>query len=523
MKRSRRASRYLHAAAAAAAIGFAATPASADTCSNLASSFHRPNTTITTAQTVPAGTFTAPDGETFTGLPQFCRVAGFTTPTSDSHINFEVWVPESGWNLKYIQEGCGGFCGSITYSNMAEPLRRGYAVAATDDGHEAGGTDASWAVGHPQKVVDFGYRSLKETTDVAKDIIMAFKSNGPRRSYFMGCSDGGREALMEAQRYPQDFDGIVAGSPANYWTHLFSGDLSQADLGVVSNAMLAQCAGHDGGLSTDPFLNNPPACRFNPEKLSLTRDKVEAVKKIFSGPPGIFPGYRVGGDEASNPANWPAWLTDSGNPANALQGLFGDNYFQYIVFPNSGWTPDTFSIAENAHQADVRTGAILNSIDPNLRPFKWHGGKLIQYVGWGDTAISPENDINYFNAVSREIGGHEDTGDFYRLFMVPGMAHCGGGPGPNAFGQGVNGPNPSDAADDILTALDQWVERRDAPDKIVATKYVNDDPKQGIAFQRPLCPFPQFAKYKGTGSTTSAASFACVKPDDDDDREASNR
>ncbi len=192
----RRASRYLLGAAAAAAIGFAATPASADTCSNLASNFHRPNTTITTAQTVPAGTFVTPTvpPQSITGLPQFCRVAGFTTPTSDSHIQFEVSIPESGWNLKYLQAGCGGFCGSISYGSIAEPLRRGYAAAATDDGHEASGIDASWAVGHPEKVVDFGYRSLKETTDVAKDIIMAFKSSGPRRSYFMGCSDGGREA-----------------------------------------------------------------------------------------------------------------------------------------------------------------------------------------------------------------------------------------------------------------------------------------------------------------------------------------
>lgn len=475
--------------------------------------------------------------QTITGLPQFCRVAGFTTPTPDSHISFEVWLPETGWNLKYLQVGCGGFCGSVSYTSLAEPLRRGYAAAATDDGHQAGGTDASWAVGHPQKVVDFGYRALKETTDVAKDVIMAFKASGPRRSYFMGCSDGGREALMEAQRYPQDFDGIVAGSPANDWTHLFAGfvwnqkalaaipggDLSQADLTVVSNGMLAQCAGHDGGLSTDQFLSNPPACRFNPDKLSLSKDKIEAIKKIFSGPRGIFPGYRVTGDEASNPANWPAWLTGNGNPATGLQEAFGDNFFQYIVFPNSGWTPDTFSIEQNAHQADARVGAILNSVDPDLRPFKWHGGKLIHYVGWGDTAISPENDINYYNAVTRETG-HHDVREFYRLFMVPGMAHCGGGPGANAFGQAVNGPNPSDAADDILTALDRWVEYHDAPDKIVATKYVNDDPTQGIAFQRPLCPFPQFATYKGTGSTTSAASFACVKPDHDDhDREASNR
>jgi feruloyl esterase len=529
----------LASAAPAAVALFSASPAAASTCSQLGSSFHRPNTTITIAQTVPAGTFVTPTGQSITGLPQFCRVAGFTTPTSDSHINFEVWVPDPGWNLKYLQVGCGGFCGSISYGSMGEPLRRSYAVAGTDDGHQGSGVDASWAVGHPEKVVDFGYRSLKETTDVAKDIIMAFESSGARRSYFMGCSDGGREALMEAQRYPRDFDGIVAGSPANYWTHLFTGfvwdqkalaatstgDLSPADLNVVSNAMLAQCAGHDGGLSGDPFLNNPPACHFNPDKLSLPKDKIEAVKQIFSGPPGIFPGYRVGGDEAANGANWPVWLTDSGNPANGLQGLFGDSYFKNIVFPNSGWTPDTFSIEENAHQADVRTAAILNSTDPDLRPFKSQGGKLIQYVGWGDTAISPENDINYYNSVARELGGHEDTQDFYRLFMVPGMAHCGGGAGANAFGQGVNGPNPSDPSDDILTALDRWVETRHAPDKIIATKYVNDTPTQGIAFQRPLCPFPQIAEYKG-GSTTSAASFACVKPHHDDDdhlKEASNQ
>jgi feruloyl esterase len=410
---------------------------------------------------------------------------------------------------------------------MPDPLRRGYAVAATDDGNQSGGTTASWAVGHPQKVIDFGYRAIKETTDVAKDIITAFESSGARRSYFVGCSDGGREALMEAQRFPQDFDGIVAGSPANYWTHLFagfiwnqnaltatsSGDLSQADLNVVSSAILAQCVGHDGGLSTDQFLNNPPACHFNPAKLSLTPDKVKAVEKIFSGPPGIFPGYRVGGDEASNSANWPAWLTDSGNPTDALQEFFGDNFFMFMVFPNSGWTPSTFSAAENAEQADIRTGAIINSIDPNLRPFKEHGGKLIQYVGWGDTAISPQNDINYHQAVTEEMGG--DIGDFYRLFMVPGMAHCGGGPSANAFGNGTDGPNPSDASDDIITALDQWVENQHAPDKIVATKYVNDDPTQGIAFQRPLCVFPQIARYQGTGSTISAASFACVEPDEE--------
>ena len=526
------------AATLAATAVAAATPASADTCSNLASSFHRPNTTITTAQTVPAGTFVTPTvpPQSITGLPQFCRVAGFTTPTSDSHIQFEVWMPASGWNLKYLQVGCGGFCGTIYYSNMSEPLRRGYVVAATDDGHQGSFVDASWAAGHPEKVVDFGYRSLKETTDVAKDLIVAFQKTGPRRSYFMGCSDGGREALMEAQRFPQDFDGIVAGSPANFWTHLMagfvwdqlaltatsSGDLSQGDLNVLNNAVLAQCAGHDGGLSTDQFLNNPLACRFNPHKLSLTPDKAEAIEKISSGPPGIFPGYGPG-SEASNPGDWPTWITDSGNPALGLQGLFASNYFQYIVFPSSGWTPNSYSVAENAHQADVRTGAILNSVDPNLGAFKLRGGKLIQYVGWSDSAISPRNDINYYTAVSDVMGGAEETREFYRLFMVPGMGHCAGGPGANTFGQvfAPNGPNPSDPADDILSALDRWVEYRAAPDKIIATKYVNDVPAQGIAFQRPLCPFPKISKYKGTGSTTAASSFECVDPDQarDQDKE----
>ena len=522
------------AASLAAAAVATATPARADDCSSLASSFHRPNTTITTAQTVPAGTFVTPTvpPQSITGLPQFCRVAGFTTPTSDSHIQLEVWLPESGWNLKYLQVGCGGFCGTIYYSNMSEPLRRGYVVAATDDGHEASVFDASWGLGHPEKVVDFGYRSLTETTDVAKGLILAFQKSGPRHSYFMGCSDGGREGLMEAQRFPQDFDGIVAGSPANNVSHLMagflwdqlavtataSGDLSQADLNILSNGVLAQCAGHDGGLSTDQFLNNPPACRFDLHKLPLTQDKIEAIEKIYSGPSGIFPGYGPGG-EASNPADWPAWITGNGNPNSGLGALLTDSYFKNIIFPNSGWTPNSFSVAESAHQADVLTGAIMNSVDPNLRAFKLRGGKLIQYVGWSDSAISPQNSINYYTAVTSVMGGKEETREFYRLFTVPGMAHCSGGPGANAFGQSINGPNPSDPAEDILSALDRWVEHREAPDKIIATKYVNDDPTRGIAFQRPLCTFPKISRYKGMNDTTVASNFECVDPDKDRDQD----
>jgi hypothetical protein len=508
--------------------------AAADSCSDLAN-LALPNTTITTAQSVTGGSFTPPGSTTpITGLPDFCRVAAYSAPTSDSHIQFEVWIPESHWNDKYLQAGCGGFCGSISYSSMAGALMRGYAAAATDDGHEASGIDASWAVGHPQKVVDFAYRSLKVTTDNAKAIITAYESGAPTRSYFDGCSDGGREALMEAQRYPGDFDGIIAGSPANAWTQLFTGfvwnelaltktpdsALTQSDLDVLSNAVLAKCAGHDGGLASDQFLNNPPACKFNPESVKckdgassscLSQAKVTAVKKIYSGPPAIFPGYRAGEGSENVASNWPAWLTDAGDPTKGLQELFGNSFFADIVFPNTGWTPTSTSINQDIRAANA-TASVINSDDPDLRDFVGHGGKLIQYVGWADTAISPQNDINYYESVEHVLGGPAKTGKSYRLFMVPGMSHCAGGSGANAFGNSFrNGPDPADPSDDVVSALDQWVELGVAPDRIIATKYVSDNPANGIAFQRPLCPYPEIAQYAG-GDPTLPNNWVCAQP-----------
>jgi feruloyl esterase len=521
------------AVGAAVAFSFAgATPAAAATCASLAS-YHRPHTTITAVQDVPAGSFVTPSNQTITNLPAFCRIAGYVRPTPDSHISFEVWIPQAIWNQKYIQVGCGGLCGSISYGAMAEPLRRGYASAATDDGHQAGGFDGSWAVGHPQRVIDYGYRAVKETTDAAKDIIAAFKAQSLNHSYFMGCSDGGREGLMSAQRYPNDFDGIIVGSPGNNWTGLMAGflsnelallsvtggDLTQADLNVLSNAVLATCVGRDGGLSTDTFLNNPPACNFDVASLKcnasnagacLSADKIKAVKKIFSGPAGIFPGYQWGAGEASAASNWPSWLTDSGNPMNGAQATLANSFFQNMVFPNSGWTPSSHTVGQNANRAYAKLGSIVNSIDPDLSAFKAHGGKLIQYVGWSDTGISPQNDIDYYNAVTYAMGGATPTQKFYRLFMVPGMSHCSGGLGATAFGQSVNGPTPTDPGSDIISALNRWVENGTAPNQIITTKYVNDDPNQGVAFQRPLCPYPKFARYNGSGTPTAAASFACV-------------
>ncbi len=520
-------------------ITFTAPPASADSCSDLATTLTLPNTTITSAQSITGGSFTPPGStKPITGLPDFCRVAAFSAPTSDSHIEFEVWIPETIWNGKYLQVGCGGLCGIIEYSEMADPLRRGYAAAATDDGHEASPFDGSWAVGHPEKLIDYGYRALKVTTDGAKAIVDAFESSAPTRSYFDGCSDGGREALTEAQRFPKDFDGIIAGSPANA-PHLIAGfvwdelaltettdsELTQSDLKILSDSALAKCAGRDGGLATDQFLNNPQVCKFNPESLlctghttsnCLSQAKVTAIKKIYSGPPGIFPGYSANQGSEAVPSDWPIAITGNGIPAHGLQELLAFAFFSDIAFPNTGWTPTSTSIIQDVSAAD-ETAPILGSTDPDLEPFFGHGGKLIQYVGWADSVISPKNDINYYTSVTQVVGGLEATKKSYRLFIVPGMSHCTGGPGANAFGNigGLEGPSPSDPSDDLISALIHWVEQGIAPDEIIATKYVNDNAAGGIAFQRPLCPFPEIATYTGMGAPTQAANWVCVEEAED--------
>jgi feruloyl esterase len=546
-----------------AAVVAGALPAAAATCESLAT-LSLPHATITAAQSVTGGSFTPP-GSTIalTGLPQFCRVAGFSAPTSDSHISFETWIPMgSSWNGKYEQLGCGGFCGSIGYSGLAAAIQRGYASAATDDGDTTGGLP-TFALGHPQRIIDFGYRALKETTDKSKAIIAAFTGQRPHRSYFAGCSDGGREALMEAQRFPDDFDGIIVGSPANAWTHLFAGFIWNEQallddpasyvpaslLPVVTKAALAKCAGQDGGIASDLFLNDPRDCHFDAASVQckagqdpstcLSAAQVQTVKKIYGGLHDprtgklIFPGYEPGTE--ANPANWPAWIIGASRAADlsgnlsageALQEFFGNGFFADFVFQNPSFDFRTFNFTSDLAVADNGVGKIVNSIDPDLRPLNRHGTKMIHYVGWADSAIAPMNSVNYYNAVrdvlrgearrDRDGGSLEEIQEFYRLFMVPGMAHCGGGDGPNAFGNGVNGP-VVDADHDLLKSLEQWVEHGVAPQKIIATKFIGDNPASGIAFQRPLCPFPQIARYKGVGDPTNANSFKCVADEHDSD------
>jgi Tannase and feruloyl esterase len=557
------------AASLAVAVISASAASAASSCEGLIS-LSLPHGQVTVAQTIVGATFNTPPGcttgasgcTTNTGLPQFCRVAGTATPTSDSIINFEVWIPtDSTFNGKYEQLGCGGFCGSIGYSALANAIRRGYAAAATDDGSQAAG-QPTFALGHPEKIIDYAYRALKETTDKSKAVIAALTGQSPQRSYFNGCSKGGHEALMEAQRYPDDFDGIIVGSPANFFTHLLTGFVwnEQALLNdpasyippsllpVLSNAALAQCVGQDGGVKSDIFLNDPRDCRFDPATVQcvpgqdpttcLSAAQVRAARQIYRGPHNpetgelIFPGYEPGSE--ANAANWPAWIVGASRDADlsndrtqgqAAQEFFGNGFFGDFVFQSPNWDFRTLNFTSDVALVDEDFG-FLNSTDPDLRPLRNHGAKIIHYVGWADSAIAPINSVNYYNSVRAELAGVEsgrgkrhrwqEIQEFYRLFMVPGMAHCSGGDGPNAFGNGTNNGPVIDADHDLLKALDRWVEEGIAPERVIATHFVNNDPTAGVQFQRPLCPFPQVARHT-VGDPTKAESFRCVMDEPDRD------
>jgi feruloyl esterase len=515
------------------------TLAAQEPCSSL-KGLSLPHTTITSAAFVAEGPVpTSAANANPVTAPAHCAVQAITRPTKDSEIRLYVWIPDTGWNGKYLQLGNGGWAGQVNMASMADPLRRGYAVAATDDGHQANASgDAAWAIGHPEKLIDFGYRAVHETSVQAKAIVRAFFGRDAARSYFNGCSDGGREALMEAQRYAEDFDGIIAGAPANNWSHLFTGfvwneqalaenPIPVEKLSVIQNAVLVACDGLDG--VKDGLLEDPRACHFDPASLAckgadahgcLTEGQVATLRKIYSGPINprsggqIFPGYAMGTE--GGPRGWSNWILPSA-PAGALQARFGNSYYGQAVFEDPGWDFRKLNFDSDVAFGDAKAGAVLNSMNPDLRSFRANGGKLIQYHGWGDAAISPISSIDYYESVQAFFrrfpdGRHEKTDptDFYRLFLVPGMGHCGGGAGPNDFGNIPSGNRASmllDAEHNILSALEAWVENGTAPKKIIGTGTAANDPT--IKLTRPLCPYPQVARYRGAGDPNDAANFSC--------------
>jgi hypothetical protein len=508
------------------AIGAASAAAlSAATCDGIAS-LQLPNAAITAAESHPAGPFAPPTGQPVRVSVDFCRIALTLRPSADSDIRVEIWMPAANWNGKFQGIGNGGFAGSMAYENgLAAAVSAGYATAATDTGHRAGGTDAAWALGHPEKIADFGYRAIHETALAAKTVIRAFYGAAPKHSYFNSCSNGGRQALMEAQRYPADYDGIVAGAPAYPWARLLTSSvfdaqaladpasyISASKLPAIEAAALAACDGDDG--VKDGVIENPANCRFDPGVLlckgeesaaCLTRPQIVALRKLYSGPDAeIMPGYSPGGE--AQPGGWAAWITGS-RPGNSTQLAFGENFFKYMVYENPAWDYKTSSVSRNLPAAAAKGGKTLDATNADLSQFRARGGKLILFHGWSDAAIPPQSTIDYYQSVMRKMGAKDSAG-FVRLFMAPGVGHCYGGAGPDVFGQ--FGAPAADADHDIDAAVERWVEQGIAPERIVATKFKNGaNPASGIERTRPLCSYPKAAHWTGNGSTDDAANFIC--------------
>ena len=501
----------------------------ARTCASL-KQLALPNVTITVAEPVTAGQFTPPDlkpNETvsplYTATPAFCRVAATLAPTADSDIRIEIWLPSSGWSGKFRGAGNGGFAGSINYLALAGAVAQGYAAASTDTGHSMPG--AVWALGHPEKLIDYGFRAVHLMTVTAKTVVQSFYGNAPKKSYFSSCSNGGRQALMEAQRFPNDYDGILAGDPANSHVPMIIGMLkiaqtlqgpgyiSGAKIPAISKAVLTACDELDG--VKDGVLNDPRQCHFDPTVLlckekdsdeCLTAPQVASLKQIYAGTrdsagelvlPGMVPGAEDG-DGA-----WKAWITGP-EEGKSIDAFFVQANFSYMVYGQKDWEWRHASIDASLKAAYEKIGDAMDAMNPDLKPFFARGGKLILYHGWNDPAIPALSTVNYYDGVVSTVG-KESAEKSIRLYMVPGMQHCTGGPGATSFGQFDEGPR--DADHNVSIALVEWVENGKAPGTIIATKHGEGGK---TLMTRPLCPYPQVAKYKGLGDSSSAGSFECA-------------
>lgn len=487
----------------------------AQPCPSLAT-LKLPHTTITLAEVVPAGGFTRPASGRGGAIPAFshavafCRVAATLAPTADSDIKIEVWMPVAGWNGKFQGVGNGGWAGMISYPAMAEAIARGYATASTDTGHT--GESGSFALGHPEKFVDYAWRAVHEMTVAAKSIVAAFYDRQPRRSYWNGCSTGGRQGLMEAQRFPLDYDGIIAGAPANPRSMLNAANLAMhqalwrdpasaisADkYPLIHDAVLAACDGIDG--VKDRLIQDPTRCQFDPAVLAcktggdtqacLTPPQVEAARTIMS-PVRTRSGRQVSARrEPGSEIGWGFFFGSGPNPTP----LVADS-FKYLVFKDPNWDWRTFDLERDLAKAEAAGELkIGDAVDSNLSAFATRGGKLLMYHGWSDALIAPGASIDYYNGVVAAMGGAGKTSEWMRLFMAPGMGHCRGGDGPSTF--------------DAIAALDEWVEKNRPPDRMIATQVTGGS----VTRSRPLCPYPQLAAYTGTGSIDDAVNFVCKAP-----------
>lgn len=477
--------------------------------------------TVMVAEQVAGGDYSATDGAKLTGLPAFCRVLALARPHPSSRVLVEIWLPEAdAWNGKLLGTGNGGSAGKISSGALAGGLRRGFATANTDLGtYPAGVPGVAFNVGdgQPEILKDFGHRATHSMTVLAKEVVARHYGSAASKSFFAGCSTGGQQALMEAQRYPDDYDGIIAGAPAHNRTHLHVRFASLRELGnqpgaalpasarkLWSDAYLSECGGQDGGAPEDTFLTDPLACNASPRQLlcepgdaeetCLTEPQVRALEAIYDGTRNPRTGELI------------AVADVLGAEPQLVQMVYGEAFFA-PGFDITNWVlpadrdPSSFDFDDDMAALDERYAADVNAMDADLTRFAQRGGKLIIFHGWNDGAIGALDSIDYFERIA---AGGGDVEDFARLFLLPGVGHCAGGPGPGEFGQLADIPLRPDASpeNDLLLALAHWSETGTAPDAVIG--------RTGASGERPICAYPNIARYDGVGDPKGASSFGCV-------------
>lgn len=483
---------------------------------------------VTGATLVQAGAFTPPGppgapsgtgGNPYADVPAFCRVEATLNPTEDSDIRVEAWLPAENWNGKYVGIGNGVWAGQLSLSQLADPVARGFAAATTDTGHEGNGLGAEWAVGHPEKLADFGHRAVHLMTVTAKQLIDAYYGQPAQHSFWDSCSTGGRQGLMEAYRYPEDYDAISSMAPANPMTDLMTQSMwanwvnkrsegAQLDpdkLALVHEAVLSRCDALD--TLEDGVIGRPQACDFDPASLvcetaggdaCLTPAQAEAMQAIYDGVRAsdgrqLLPGWPRGAERQLTVVV----MGEKPFPA-------ATSYFELLVHgDDSGWDWKQMDYANELEAARAYGADILDVPATGLEAFFARGGRLLLSHGWNDGLIPPGNTLALHRELSASLD-EEKREEQLRLFMAPGMEHCGGGEGPNSF--------------DTLGTLDAWVQSGRAPNRIIATRVATPGPDAAPLppMTRPLCPYPQVAVYDGQGDTAEAASFRCEAPRDSD-------
>jgi len=455
-------------------------------------------------------------------LPEYCRILGYIRPA----INFEIRLPTKNWNGKFYMVGCGGFCGYLDIGGLNYGLKRNYAVSTMDSGHWGESAfDGRWAYNNRLAEIDWAYRAVHETARVTKEVIEAFYGNKPEKSYFFGCSTGGRMAVMEAYRYPEDFDGIISGAPVIdnsglYINHTWVAQtnigadgndiISYTDLQLIIGTVYEACDEIDG--LKDGLIDYPPECEFDPASLlcrdddrtnCLTTEQVETLKAWYGGPKNSA-GEQLysGGLPLGSEPYWHFWITGQKQIAgdDIITQLVSE-FFRYLAFqedPGENYSITDFNFDHDPQRLEFMAN-IINSDNPNLEEFRSRNGKMLMYHGWADAEVTPFKTIEYYEAVVQNTGSREATQEFFRLFMIPGMDHCGYLEGPGITANGI----------DTLTALEKWVEHDEAPESLLTTKYDGDG---NVLWTRPVYPYPQRAIYTGTGDVNKASSYESNKP-----------